>query len=185
MTIETLEKTKQWAILQKRRGKRRSKSSNEIKNICSRYNCIKISAVLFTKVEILIGSPYKSAHDLLGLSHKCTGTNYWLQHYWGCVSLFKEDIRLWLRYQQCPYCCTTHYKYELSQGGGSRPTYQRATGEGRARTPPRSVTGGLLLRVRMERAEWRGAETGKSTCRIGRAGSLTRQGRAGQSYIKY
>lgn len=39
------------------------------------------------------------------------------------------------------------------QGGGSRPTYQRATGEGRARTPPPSVTGGLLLRVRMERAE--------------------------------
>lgn len=39
------------------------------------------------------------------------------------------------------------------QGGGSRPTYQRATEEGRARTPPHSVTGGLLLRARMERAE--------------------------------
>lgn len=37
--------------------------------------------MLFTKVKILIGSSYKSAHDLLGLSHKCTGTNYWLQHY--------------------------------------------------------------------------------------------------------
>lgn len=184
MTIETLEKTKQWVILPRRRGKRRSTSSNEITNIFSSYNRITISAVLFTKVEILISSPYKSARDLLGLSHKCTRTNYWLQHY---CSRSRE--RLWLRYQQCPYCCTTHYKYELS--------LQEYRGE--------EVE--LLIRERQERVghapllavsqvdccyaqEWREPSDGVPKPVSRRAGSdergsLTRQGRAGQSYIKY